>query len=88
MAGRMSARKIKLYDAGEHHRQPYKHRTLKEEELSKRLRSPEMKCSNVRKALVERIRAEIASGNYDSDHKLDLAVEKMISEFKSDLGDS
>jgi len=85
----MSARKIKLYDAGDSNdRKPYKHRTPKEEELGEHLRSRKMNRASVRKELVERIRAEIASGNYDSDHKLDLAVEKMISEFKADLGDS
>jgi anti-sigma28 factor (negative regulator of flagellin synthesis) len=85
----MSVRRIKLYDAGApNDRKAYKHRTPKEEELGERLRSPEMRRPNVRKALVERIRAEIASGNYDNDHKLDLAVEKMISEFKADLGES
>jgi anti-sigma28 factor (negative regulator of flagellin synthesis) len=80
----MSVRKIKLHSVGSSNGEPRKYRSKKEEGLVERLKAQSTQCPDVRKALVQRIREEIASGNYDDEKKLDIAVEEMLSEFYGD----
>ena len=76
----MSVRKIKLHSDGHTNGETHKYRSGKEAELVERLKVQNTKTPDVRKSLVQRIREEIASGNYDDAHKLDAAVEKMLTD--------